>query len=44
VCISFCGCAGFFYAVGVKANALFFDRRPPEAGASRPGPIITGLG
>src|ERR1022692_3890662 len=42
VYISFCGCAGIFYAGGVKADALFFDRKPPETGASRPGPITTG--
>jgi hypothetical protein len=40
VCIPFCGCAGIFYAGGVKANALFFDRRPPEAGAITRGCLV----
>ena len=31
-----------YYVGGVKANALFFDRRLPEPGASRPGPVTTG--
>jgi hypothetical protein len=37
---SFCGCAGDLYSGGGKANALFFDRRPPEAGAITRGCLV----
>jgi hypothetical protein len=31
---------GIFYVGGGKANALFFDRRPPEAGAITRGCLV----